>query len=68
MINHYDKNVSPFFEDFFFDVLGDFGVLVDFIDGNEGEDVLGGDDLLLQILIELHPSQKHDCEVEDAQC
>ena len=54
------RKLSLHFDYLVLDVLHDFGIFVDLIEGNEGEDVLCGLDLLLQLVVELQPNvQQH---------
>lgn len=53
-------------EDLVLDVLGDLGVFVDFVDGDEGQDVLGCDDLLPQGVVEPNPEVHQHGHVDDA--
>ena len=48
------------------DVLGDFGVFVDLIDGNECEYILGGNYLLPQRVVESNPRPKQHGHVDYA--
>lgn len=55
--------IWSFFKDFLFDVECDFGILVDLIQGNESQDVLGGDHFLLQFPIVFPPQGQNNSQI-----
>lgn len=53
-------------ENLVFDVLGYFGIFVDFVDRNKSKNVLGGDNLLAELVVKLNPKVHEHSHIHNA--